>query len=130
MSAATDRVPGVLVVEDEEVIGMFLREELQDAGYRVELASSACEARKKLDERTFGAAVIDLGLPDERGDALAFEIAAHRPEVAVIIASAMSIDVCSDPRLRTRCRTVLKPYNSSEVVSALADCGVDPNPLS
>ena len=127
MSEAVDRRADVLVVEDEIVIGMFLQEELQDAGYRVVVASSAREGRQQVRSHTsgFSAAVIDLGLPDERGDALAIELAARQPEIAIVIASAMQVDVCSDRRLRAeRCRIVAKPYNSSEVVSALEQCGV------
>lgn len=59
--------PRILVVEDEEQLSRMLRATLIQAGYAVTLARTGSEALKALIVQTFGAILIDLGLPDMDG---------------------------------------------------------------
>jgi DNA-binding NtrC family response regulator len=55
----------VLVVEDDPAWQMNYEEILEEEGYLVEVAASKEEAARKLKERTFDVAVIDLRLVDD-----------------------------------------------------------------
>jgi DNA-binding response OmpR family regulator len=119
----------ILVVEDELVTGMFIREALQAAGFRVELTASAEEARQRFETVTadFDAAIIDVGLPGARGDELVQEIRERRPDLPIIIATGLTETVlierlASDPKLLT----IDKPYDSHVLVAALAVFDVRP----
>ncbi len=119
----------VLVVEDEEIISLFIRNELEDVGFGVELAASAKEARAKFHEGAmrFGAAVIDLRLPDEFGDSLVHELRRIYPELPIVIETGvaqheMTGGLIEGPRLRA----LRKPFDGPELVGALAAIGVHP----
>jgi DNA-binding response OmpR family regulator len=78
--------PILLVVEDEEVVGLFLKEELTDAGFLVRLASDAAAGLRAIEEQTdIGAAIIDVGLPDQNGDTLARQCHGQRPTLPIIL---------------------------------------------
>jgi CheY-like chemotaxis protein len=79
----------VLVVEDEDLIQMLLSAQLEDLGFETELAGSAATAMSKaaLLHGEFAAAIVDLGLPDSKGDALVNELRASYPRLPIIIAS-------------------------------------------
>ncbi|NOZ57060.1 MAG: PAS domain S-box protein [Calditrichaeota bacterium] len=84
----------VLVVDDEPAVLNVAQRALQHAGFRVLTASSADEALA-LFSRTDGVvrvAVVDVLLPDGDGRELADKMAAHSPEVRVILHSGYSAD--------------------------------------
>ena len=69
--------PGrILLVEDEALIQMLAIEYLEEAGFKVDAAGSAAEAMNKLALVPGGvdAVILDIGLPDRTGDALAADI--------------------------------------------------------
>ena len=57
----------VLVVDDEPQILRALQIKLRDAGYRVDTAATASEARIKASMRPPEAMILDVLLPDGRG---------------------------------------------------------------
>lgn len=57
----------LLVVEDQRQLGEFLKAGLTEQSFSVTWARSCAEARTALCEDTFGAIVLDLGLPDGDG---------------------------------------------------------------
>ena len=65
-----DARPTLLVVEDEEVIGLSLQHSLDEAGFGVQLFSDAAAVLASIDRITIVAAIIDVGLPGMRGDEL------------------------------------------------------------
>ena len=58
----------VLIVEDEIVVGFFIRALFEERGLRVAAASTAAGALQLIDSlgSSLGAAIIDVGLPDRR----------------------------------------------------------------
>ena len=84
-----DAQPRLLLVEDEVLIQMVVAEELQDLGFAVEVAGTAAEARGKLRALNgeADAAIVDMGLPDAKGDDLVREIRAMFPALPIVIAS-------------------------------------------
>lgn len=69
-----DDAPHLLVVDDDLRIRDLLSRYLVDHGYRVTTASSAAEARSKLEGMTFDLLVLDVMMPGESGLDLARSI--------------------------------------------------------
>lgn len=130
MQQPTIATPKVLVVEDEEIINLFIRNELEDAGFGVELASSVKEARTKLREATtrFKAAVVDLRLPDEPGQSFVQELRALQPELPIVIETGLTDDEMAECLVEGPPLCALrKPFAGSELLRALAAVGVHPH---
>ena len=79
----------VLVVDDETLIQMLATEYLEECGIKVDTAGSAAEALNKLRLIPGGvdALVVDMGLPDRKGDALVQEVRSIYPTLPIVIAS-------------------------------------------
>lgn len=118
----------VLLVEDEMLVRMMVVDHLEELGFRVVEAGSAAEARERLaaDDGATAAAVVDVGLPDGKGDALAAEIRDQRPGLAIVIASGYGEhDLRERFRGDSRIAILGKPYDPDQLVAALAALGVE-----
>ena len=119
--------PCVLVIEDEALVRMVAVDVLEALGFRVEAAASATEAINKLRllNGRIDAAIIDIGLPDRSGDALAAELRALNARLPIVIASGYR-----DPGLEQRFGDdpalgfIGKPYDGEGLAAALAAVGV------
>ncbi len=110
--------PRVLLVEDEILVQMVATEQLQELGYRVETAGSATEAMNKV--RLIGddiaLAIVDIGLPDIKGDVLVSELRARHPNLPIVVATGYD-----DPALRQRfagddrISFIRKPYTRNDL---------------
>jgi PAS domain S-box-containing protein len=120
--------PGrVLLVEDEALIQMLAAEYLEDAGFKVDAAGSATEAINKLGLIPGGvdAIIIDVGLPDRRGDTLLREIRALHPSMPIVLATGQSAgDLRQSFNDDSRIAFVSKPYSAEALVKALRSIGV------
>jgi len=119
----------VLVIEDEALVRMVTVDALEALGFRVEAAASATEAISKvrLLNGRIDAAVVDIGLPDRRGDALAAELRALDAGLPIVIASGyrdaeLERRFAGDPALGF----IGKPYDSDGLAAALAAVGIAP----
>jgi len=76
----------VLVVDDEPSIRAFAERALTSAGYGVEVASDGPEALKIVagQERPFDAFIIDVMMPNMRGDELGRQLRQRNPDVKVL----------------------------------------------
>ncbi len=82
---ATERAPRVLVVDDEISILTFAQRALSDAGYDVVVASDGPEALRILEaERPFDVFVVDVMMPQMRGDELGRQLRQPDPDVKVL----------------------------------------------
>lgn len=83
----------ILLVEDEPIIRMSVVDFLTEQGYRVKEAGSASIALERIQAlaEQLDAVVLDLGLPDRPGDALAKEIRAAYPVLPIVVASGQTI---------------------------------------
>jgi CheY-like chemotaxis protein len=117
----------ILLVEDEILIQMVITEGLEELGFKVDVAGSAAEAKTRLRELAgaVDAAVIDMGLPDAKGDELVRDLRAIYPTLPVVIASGR--DEASLRKLfsGSPAMTFLsKPYAIEKLCGALRDIGV------
>jgi len=121
--------PCILLVEDEPMIRINTSDDLRELGYRVEEAGTAAEGLTKMRLAAGGidAALIDVGLPDLRGDALAAELRAMHRQLPIVIASGYS-----DAQLRERFAAdpfvsfLGKPYSVESLAEHLRRIGVGP----
>lgn len=119
-------IPRILVVEDEPLVRMLAVDTLEAAGYRVDQAASGAEALEKMRAGgAVAAVVVDIGLPDTRGDILANQIRQMIASLPIVIASGYQED-----DLRARFENtehmgfVGKPYAGTRLVETLQDLGV------
>jgi PAS domain S-box-containing protein len=103
----------VLLVEDELLIQMMAAEHLQTEGMEVEVAGTAAAAlqRLRLLRGEVDLAIIDVGLPDGKGDVLAREMRSLYPNLAILFATGGSEDELRE-RFRNESRVgyLGKPY--------------------
>ncbi len=78
----------VLVVDDEEHIRLLFKEELEDEGYVVDLASNGFEALEKLNLSTYNVVVLDIKMPGMDGIQTLAEIKKAHKDQPVILCSA------------------------------------------
>jgi CheY-like chemotaxis protein len=113
-----DGPPRVLLVEDEILVQMVAAEQLREIGYRVETAGSATEAmnKAKLLGDDIGLAIVDIGLPDRKGDVLVDELRALHPQLPIVIATGydsagLARRFSADPKVAL----IRKPYTQSDL---------------
>ncbi len=117
----------ILVVEDELLVQMLAVEFLEDAGFKVDTAGSAADALKKL--RLAGgkvdAAIIDVGLPDRKGDDLVRELRVTHPALRVILATGYTAaDLEHQFQGDQRIAVLHKPFTADQLRDALRQVGV------
>lgn len=118
--------PVLLLVEDDPLMRMVVAGNLEAAGFRVEEAGSGEEARA-IWNRTDGvaAAIVDIGLPDCRGDQLASEFRASMPNLPIILATGYDEKVVAPGFVGSRYSRVLaKPYDDTALLGVLGALGV------
>jgi len=117
--------PTLLVVEDEEVIGLSLQASLHEAGFAVQLFSDATAVLASIDRIPIAAAIIDVGLPGMRSDDLARLCRARLPALPITLAtgydeSRYASSVAADPLLAV----LEKPFDTPRLLIRLESFGV------
>jgi len=78
----------ILVVDDEEHIRLLFKEELEDEGYAVDVASNGLEAIERVGASAYDVIVLDIKMPGMDGIQTLTEIKKRNKEQAVILCSA------------------------------------------
>jgi len=84
-----DTIPRILVVDDDEVIRLLLRQFLEGEGYRVEEAANGQQALHKLTVGSFDMIIMDIAMPGADGPAICQSITsslANAPPILMITA--------------------------------------------
>lgn len=117
----------ILLLEDDEAIGVALTYSLQSEGYSVTLAKSIAEAKSIINSNTFSLYILDLTLPDgsgydickavkSQGDYPVIFLTAYDDEVNVVMGFDLGADdYISKPfrlkELLARIKSVLRRYS-------------------
>ena len=102
----------VLVVDDEELMRIIVRERLENAGYQVEEASSGEEALGKLGDGRYSVLLTDISMPGMDGITLLGESFKRSPETAGIVMSAKTELGTAVTALKLgACDYITKPFN-------------------
>lgn len=120
-------VEAFLIVEDEPLILLNTVDDLKDLGCNpIEAATGdAAFAAAQVAGDHLTAAIIDLGLPDCRGDALAHKLRALRPELPILFVSgSIDADLRRSFAGDRRVAFLEKPYTPAALKSALTGIGV------
>lgn len=109
--------PHVLLVDDDAAVAKALAALLSRAGYRVSVAGSAREAEILLDER-FDALVLDLRMPEMRGDALYYLASARQPWLAdrTVFVTGDITEQAEQLIRQTGCQMLLKPFRGDTLL--------------
>lgn len=114
----------VLVVEDEALVAMIAEEALSSLGFEPRSARNAGEALAQFESLAPSLAVIDVGLPDIRGDELAAKLRAMAPDLPIVVASGydeaeLKARFSHDPKIAV----VAKPYTEDDLARATRALG-------
>jgi len=117
----------VLLVEDEALIQLLATDYLEEMGLKVDVAMTAADAMNKLRlvPGGFDAIIMDIGLPDRRGDSLVREIRAIYPSIPIVIASGLGQKELRDLMKDTpKVGFLDKPFGVEEIRAALHGVGL------
>ncbi|GAV14712.1 response regulator transcription factor [Paenibacillus sp. chi10] len=107
----------ILLVEDDEALGLAIEFSLKNEGYEVVKASSVKEAKQEFDRQPFDLIILDIGLPDGNGYDLCMHFKKHS-DTSVIFLTAldeeanvvMGLDIGGDDY-------ITKPFRVKELMS-------------
>ena len=119
----------VLVVEDDELVRIIAVEALGDAGYATAESETAAGALQALSQEgnDIGAAIVDLGLPDMKGDELVRIMADRYPGLAIVVASGYGAEALIESLpAGIRAASVQKPYPLDQLFQTLRGFGIAP----
>jgi len=120
-------MPKILVVEDDSLVRALAVDFLSELGLAAEEAGSAAEALNKIADPDINALVIDVGLPDQDGDAIAVGLRQSHPHLPIIIASGRGDgELMQKFSADARVRIVGKPYTLDSLEKALQEIGIAP----
>jgi len=110
--------PQVLVVEDDPTLCTFYRSALQIAGYAVITADDGISALRQIDGSMPEALVLDLGLPRLSGLDVGREVAAHLPQLPIVVVTGSAEEIDA-----TGFACVLrKPISAIALIEAVENC--------
>jgi DNA-binding response OmpR family regulator len=87
----TDEKVKILLCEDDENLGMLLREYLITKGYDVDLQPDGEAGYKAFSRNKYDFCVLDVMMPKKDGFALAADIRSMNPEVPIVFLTAKSM---------------------------------------
>jgi two-component system response regulator ArlR len=118
-------VQRILIVEDEELISLFLREELSDVGFHVDVRAEGAAGMSLCRERRYSAAIVDVGLPDMSGVDVARRCREIDTQLPIVLATGSNTREISELFAQDACVQVLeKPYETTALLNCLTTLGV------
>lgn len=108
----------ILLVEDDEALGLAIEFSLKNEGYEVVRATSVKEAKYQFNHHTFDLTILDIGLPDGNGYDLCLHFKQQNDSAVIIFLTAldeevnvvMGLDIGGDDY-------ITKPFRVKELMS-------------
>jgi len=114
----------ILLVDDEPMIMKLGQRMLERQGYEVETCGEGKSALEKIkeDPKRFDLVVTDMTMPGMRGDRLAEEIMAIRPDIPVILSTGYSKQISNEKAREMGIRAfVMKPLTQHELANTVRE---------
>jgi two-component sensor histidine kinase/CheY-like chemotaxis protein len=127
-AAAGGPIGSLLLVEDDPMMRTVVAGNLEALGFTVIEAASAADVRSCLAAASdIRAALIDVGLPDARGDQLVVDLRQRLPGLPVILASGYDEKTLAE-RFQADPMTLIlpKPYSIEALTAALQALAIAP----
>jgi signal transduction histidine kinase len=84
----------LLVVDDDEMIRIFVKTTLKSSNYQVDEAANGLEALEKLSQKSYALAIVDLHMPDMNGEQLIKQVRSQDKFIGLIVLTGeTNIDV-------------------------------------
>jgi DNA-binding NtrC family response regulator len=113
----------ILIIEDSGIVARPLQRALElhfgDQFFEIETCTSAEEALRLLDERSFDLLISDLMLPGINGLELLAQVAANNPATPSIIMTAFSSPQMESHVRRVATEFLPKPFTLNELVATV-----------
>lgn len=110
----------ILLVDDDPDLRVVLSDALTHEGYRVEAVGRGVEALMRAKQESFGAVILDIGLPDLDGQSVLHELLEHEATLPVIVLTGQTGE---DQRIRSLMKGAFayltKPYKLDEIKATL-----------
>ena len=121
-----DATRRALLVEDEALVSMVAEEFLAELGFEPIPARNAAEAMAVIEGGDeLAVAVVDVGLPDQRGDELARKLRTLRPDMPILMASGYDQgDLIAQFKDDDGVGVLSKPYTEADLARALEAVGL------
>ncbi len=112
----------ILVVDDDESIRTVLKVNLEDKGYIVDTAENGREALKKIEDRFFNIALIDIRLPDIEGIEVLEKIEMRFPgTIKLIVTGFPTLKNAIEAVNKGADGYILKPVNMEELLEIIKE---------
>jgi len=117
-----DKKESILIVDDDESTCRSLSLILNKKGYETGTARTGQEALKKVRERFFNLALLDIKLPDVDGAELLMPLKRMHPEMIVLmITGHASLESAVRTSLEGALAYITKPLNMDAVLTAIRE---------
>jgi two-component system OmpR family response regulator len=112
--------PHILVVDDDPEIGRLLGRYLESQGFRCSIAASRRACEQKIGDSRIDLVVLDVMLPDGSGLDMCRDMKERRPDMAIILLTALKEDVDRIIGLELGADDYLgKPFNPRELAARI-----------
>ena len=107
---------GVLVLDDEPIVGKSLRMALSKLGLAVEVFEDPALAMQRIDEKTFDVVVTDVVMGDIVGIQVLERVMQRSPRTKVIIITAFAMmEMARKAMERGAFDFIAKPFDAAEI---------------
>lgn len=121
----THASPAILVVEDEVVVALHLRECLSDLGVNAHVFTEGAPALQAAAYTEYRAAVLDLGLPDISGQQIVAALLERDPNFPILLTTGQDLyETQREFAWAPRVRILGKPYDAAMLEIELVKLGV------
>ena len=112
----TARKPSILIVDDEPIVRLSLRDWFLDEGCEVDVAENGAEALRVAAARPHDIALIDIKMPGMDGLDLQTRLAEKAPELTVIMMTAYaSVETAVQALKAGAYDYIVKPFDPDEL---------------
>jgi DNA-binding response OmpR family regulator len=117
-----DKIPTVLIVDDDQAICNFIGEVLAEDGYTCEVALNAHDAFAKIQNHHFDVALLDIRLPDKSGiDLLEASQSFFQTTSTIMITAVKDLNTAIQAMKIGATDYVVKPFTIDHLTASIAE---------